>query len=56
MGRGIGAHMTLYLALSKLCYDECLTYVELTEKFNKSVRILENLKDITFDKDNVDRN
>ena len=55
MGRGIGAHMTLYLAL-KLCYDECLTDVELTEKFNKSVRILENLKDITFDKDNVDRN
>ena len=56
MKRGIDAHMTLYLALSKLCYDECFTDVKLTRKFDKTVRILQSLKDIPFHKDKVYRN
>ena len=56
MKRGIDTHMTLYLALSTLCYDECFTDVELTRKFDKTVRILQSLKDIPFHKDNVYRN
>lgn len=56
MKKGIDTHMTLYLALSNLCYDECFADLKLTEKFDRTVRILQSLKDIPFDKDNVYRN